>query len=343
MIVERKDEDDRTLEEHTKLIFNRADRNLKFDMELPTEGKRLAFLDVDMDIIDEKIEYRWYMKEMHSGNYMTWQGHGSYVCKKNFVINRFACIKERCNTDRAMRISMYRITELLIRAGYPLDHILEWAKLGLNKAANIVKEPWEEKTKNKSIMKLPYISDECNYNIKKQIKSINMEVELVNNKYKRIRALNKYPVGFNKTKCGCETCEALPEGQVCDDCRVVYEIQCLECANTDGDAGVTYVGKANTTLGVRMRKHISDVKTQRGSALTDHIKGKHAELSIRNPTEFYNSFKIEILNKEESCVDNHIKEACTINKKKPKMNRKEEKEDWEVPIVVDTELFGKCH
>ena len=325
------------IEDTIKSIYNSVDVDIKFEMEIPTDQSRLAFLDTDLEIVDEFVEYRWYMKEMHSGNYMTWQGHGSMVTKKNFVINRFACIRERCNTDRALKISMYRITELLIRAGYPLKKIMDWSKIGLNKVKNNDKETWKDKTENKCILKLPFITDECNRNIKKQIKKLDMEVELVNSKYKRIRAINKYPEGFKKTKCGCLACDALPEGQLCEECRVVYEIKCKECSNEEP---TKYIGKTNNTLGMRLKNHISDVTLQKNSPLVDHLKERHGNKIISNTLEFYDCFGVNVLHKDVSTVNNHIKEAYEINKQKPKLNRKEEKEDWEVPIVLAKNMFA---
>ena len=306
------------LPEHKRVIldmFNSADAALKYQIEEPSESSGLAFLDAELSVANDGfIMYKWYMKPVHSGNYMPYRGYNTTSCKRSFVINRFACLAQRCNTWNGLNESMEKMLALMQRNGYPFDFVVELARVGIDrimrdKPPNQTGKQIERDVKEKLVLKLPYVSDNCNRAVRNTLNKLGVDGVLINRKTKRMRSLVRYPLTGVRNKCGCQLCQMLPPGVDCLTNKVVYKMTCQKCEPW----GIyEYIGKANASIKARMSKHASDIRCGRSSALLDHIREKHPEVTNFNGGFLYRWFRVEILERNKNFVENHMQKAINI-------------------------------
>jgi hypothetical protein len=77
--------------------FNNITPEIQFTIEVPTGTERMPFLDVELYISENKIQYGWFIKPLHSGNLMRKDAFAPKKVKDNFIINSFFRIFTRCN------------------------------------------------------------------------------------------------------------------------------------------------------------------------------------------------------------------------------------------------------
>jgi hypothetical protein len=124
-----KDIDDVAQNERIVKTFNSINKNIQFTLEKGrTEENEIPFLDMEFFFGESGIDYRWYMKDLHSGNLMNYHSHGPMKSKKEFAIGRFRCAIERSSNKTEKEIAIKKITKLLTNNEYPLMFIAKSLK-----------------------------------------------------------------------------------------------------------------------------------------------------------------------------------------------------------------------
>jgi hypothetical protein len=289
-------------------IFNNITPEIQFTIEMPNTNERLPFLDVELYIKDNNIQYGWFIKPLHSGNLMRKDAYAPQKVKDNFIINSFFRIFTRCNNSKDKEEATNKMYKLLIKNLFNNIEINRGLKRAVHKFNNISeKEPWKL---DQAILKTQFLSDIMNFDLKGRLQNHN--IKLVNKKFTRLTSLN--PREKIKSTCSCEVCKQVGDKYDCKTQKVVYAYKCLGCQEV-------YIGKTINTLLSRHKQHKAAIKKddKAKSALADHMGTcKYAW------DNGINGFQISILDKCRDNTDCLIQESRLINKHNPKMNRKNE-------------------
>ena len=312
-----------TNEEVANLVldtFNKVDDKIKFTMELPSKEKGLPFLDTSIYVRNNKIMYSWYMKEIHSGNLMNANSHAPSKTKRNFVINSFTRILDRCNNKPDEKASLQKMYKLLLKNGYNHNMISG----GLNMARKKKKKTPEEraafanKLAGTDILKLTFLDDNTSKLAQKICNKNGLNISVVNEKFTKMNRLNP---NYNKiVKCHCDLCKNLNKGFNCKSKKVVYQYECLECQKC-------YVGKTVNPIKKRHYQHT------RGVALNMIYESALAEHEIKeHPLRSHDisNYKLSILQRGFNNVDTSLREGELIAKMKPELNRKHESRTFNI-------------
>jgi hypothetical protein len=290
-------------------IFNSVTPEIQFTIETQAKGSRMPFLDTELYVEGDKINYGWYIKGVHSGNLMRVDAYAPKQMKDNFIINSFCRIFTRCNNSRDTEVSVNKMYKLLQKNGYdPLD-----INKGLKKAvhkfnSNSERVKWD---KGEAIFKMQFKSDLVNKGAKSLLSG--MGVKLVNKKFIRLSSLNP-KLTNNTNRCTCNICIMVGDKFSCNTKQVVYKYTCLGCQEC-------YIGKTINSVKDRHKQHrAAMVKLDANkSALVEHMS--NCSYAFDKDIEAY---KLSILEKCNDNVDTLIREAWWINKLSPKLNRKNE-------------------
>jgi hypothetical protein len=310
-----KDIDDVAQNERILKTFNSINKNIQFTLEKGrTEENEIPFLDMEFFFGESGIDYRWYMKDLHSGNLMNYHSHGPMKSKKEFAIGRFRCAIERSSNKTEKETAIKKITKLLTNNEYPLIFIAKSLKDTIDRMTNTTTTRDKLKfSKGGMPIKVPFISDRANNKIKTAIKNSELELQLVNTKNTNIQSLGTKQ---GAQKCmKCTLCDKLPETLNCRTQNIVYSYKCNKCPED-----TSYIGKTNNTIRDRHRNHRKCFKDKdiKGSAMAEHMFKKHNMDNVC----FDDAFEFNMLSKVNSNINTNLKEGNLINKLKPKLNRK---------------------
>jgi hypothetical protein len=289
-------------------IFNEVTPEIQFTIEMPTDTERMPFLDVELYTEDNKIQYGWYMKTLHSGNLMRKDAYAPQKVKDNFIINSFFRIFTRCNNVKDKELATNKMYKLLIKNLYNNIEVNRGLKRAVHKFNNFIeKEPWKLE---QAILKTQFLSDIMNFDLKGRL--LNHNIKLVNKKFIRLTSLN--PREKINSTCTCDICKQIGDKYNCKTQKVVYAYKCLGCQEF-------YIGKTINTIVSRHKQHKAAIKKddKQKSALADHM----GSCKFAHDNGIC-AFQISILDKCRDNTDCLIQESRLINKLNPKMNRKNE-------------------
>ena len=294
--------------EEVLTTFNNVTPEIQFTIEMPNNIERMPFLDVELYIEDNKIQYGWYMKTLHSGNLMRKDAYAPQKVKDNFIVNSFFRIFTRCNNSKDKETATNKMYQLLIKNLYNNVEVNRGLKRAVHKFNNFTeKEPWKL---DQAILKTQFLSDIMNFDLKSRL--LNHNIKLVNKKFIRLTSLN--PKEIIPSTCTCSICKQVGDKYNCKTQKVVYAYKCLGCQEI-------YIGKTINTISSRHKQHKAAIKKEdkQKSALADHMGT--CKFAFDNGI---NAFQISVLDKCRDNTDCLIQESRLINKMYPKMNRKNE-------------------
>jgi hypothetical protein len=310
-----KDIEDKAQNDRILKTFNSINKNIQFTLECGSKDNNdIPFLDMEFFFGESGIDYRWYMKDLHSGNLMNYHSHGPMKSKKEFAIGRFRCAIERSSNKTEKNMAIKKITKLLINNEYPLLFIAKSLKDTIDRMNNKMGPRDKLKfAKGGMPIKIPFISEGANSKIKKAIRKSELDLQLVNTKNTNIQSLGSKQGAIKCMKCNI--CEKLPETLNCKTQNIVYSYKCRKCPDD-----TIYIGKTNNTIRDRNRNHRKCFKDKdtRGSAMAEHMYKKHNMDNIC----FDEAYEFNMLSKVNSNINTNLKEGSLINKLKPKLNRK---------------------
>ncbi len=290
--------------------FNKECKKIKFTIETPNENGYIPFLDSMIKLEKNKIMYKWYQKELHSGNLIHFDSQLPISNKKNYAINTFRTLLKRNNCITELNKSIKFVCNQLWDNGFPDNIITDCLKIAMFAGPKIDNN--NNKNKNdsyKTCIKLPYINENINSKVQKMIRKNNINIKLINTKDNEPKKLgNKIE---NKSCTGCSLCNLFNIKNYCLTHKVIYDIECQLCKNH-------YIGRTMRPLHNRIKEHLADWKNiESKGALGHHMKNSH-----NLDTVSLNLIKIKILDHSRNTPDNIIKEAFSILKNKPELNRK---------------------
>ena len=296
-VVPNSDEAYRTL-----TYLNSKHPTIKFELELPDSDGYLPILDIQMKIDDNgQIHHRLYRKKASKNITLHFNSHHPRTVKKAIITNelRRATL---CSSlaHRPEAISMTRTK--LRRNGYP-DLLTD------NACKNKQKKPKKKPNADNTLftLKIPFISDTFNYNVRQILNKHNIPARLTNTPGLTLRKLSTKKQQRTNATCNKRTC---PAPTICQRTNIVYEATCNICQQT-------YIGQTTRRLHERAREHMTAATNgQRSSALGEHYADTHP-----NATP---DLSFKILKQNNDVLRLHIEEALCIQTLSPPLNRRQE-------------------
>jgi hypothetical protein len=295
-------------------VFNSIEPEIKFTMENTIDGE-LPFLDCKLMVNTNKIEYKWYIKALHSGNLLNYHSHVPMRMKHDFIMGRFLCVLRRSSNDRYSTESVEKLTKLLENNEFPENMIRQNLRRAIKKYNT---PPTENDNANREIFKthMPLrirFDNDTTYGTKtRTVKNNDLELVPVCSKTRKINTLGYRPKINNR----CGTC-VLCKFQKDIDCRathLVYSYTCTICNES-------YVGRTITTMAARHGGHTGAIRNNKikESALALHLNQchEHVDNSKQNIP-----FRLKIITKCRDTADTMVAEALIIAERKPSINRK---------------------
>jgi hypothetical protein len=292
--------------------FNSIHPKIQFTIERPPQSGFLPYLDIQINIRDNYVVYKWFMKDFHSLNSLNKYSHISSSCKFNFITNRIKSVQRRCNTEDGLKISLFKLTTLFKHNDFNDNDIANaWSHIYKQKSTNKKQNTKTNYTRN-NLLSLPFISDRANRKINKAIIKNKLPITLINIPGRKLKTFGR--LQNSSDKCiDCTICDLLPNSYNCQHKHLVYSFKCTLC-------GEQYIGQTNRRFKDRFIEHERSItKSNHTSALSEHLQKYHPTSSktIKN-------YILSILDRQKDSISTAISESLHIKKHSPKINRKDE-------------------
>ena len=286
-------------------IFNSVNEKNQFTVDIPENKAAISFLDIEIKIVNRDIEYKWHVKPCHSNNSLRKSSWIPSFVKTNYIRNSIKTVTDRCS-DKSLR------EEALSRLNSRFEHN-GFYNVKLDQKRKKSKEA-ENNPRDKCYLKLDFISDSLNRQIKNILKDYDFPIQMVSIPAKPL----KFALSQNKKEnkhSQCHICDHLPERYGCWERFLVYKFICIVCNQF-------YIGETCRPFYLRYKEHQRSLNNNDSiSALSQHVLNAHSQQKI-----VLTDFNLDILIQCRSPVETRLAEARAIDNQKPHLNRKHEKE-----------------
>ena len=106
----------RNLPQEIHKTFNNVNDKIKFTLEKPE--KSLTFLDMTIEINQNRVDYSWYEKPCHSQNSLKQDSFVPNHVKKNFVTNYMERVRNRCSNPKLENAAVAKLKHKLKKNGH---------------------------------------------------------------------------------------------------------------------------------------------------------------------------------------------------------------------------------
>ena len=279
---------------------NSQHQTIKFEMELPDEENYLPILDLKIAITsDGTIDRKLYSKPANKGITLHYESHHPSSTKNAMIRNELQRA-EQCSTTANRTAAVTTTIDKLSRNGYPK----KWL------TAKKQRRKKKDKTKPSFTLRIPFVSDQLNHQIKRTLKRHGIPARLVNPRGQTIKDLTKPRKAKTTKKCSSKLC---PAPDICHRSNVVYLATCTLCNET-------YVGMTTRKLHDRAYEHLlSARKRTNKTAIGDHYRERHPE---EKGKEVKPSVTFKIIKHQRDLLRLHIEESMAIKQLKPTLNRR---------------------
>ena len=277
--------------------INKKHPTIKFELELPDEDGFLPILDLKIKILpDGQLTHKLYTKPANKGITLHANSHHPRAVKAAVIGNEFKRAVEN-STPNFEQISKASITSKLLRNGYTTEQIA--------RANGPARRRRETQSKRKLVLKVPYISDKANGQIRAALRKNKIDARLVNPRPRTVLELGKK----RRKMDGCKMRNCPTPYLRCCACFVVYEVTCQLCKEK-------YIGSTTRQIHTRASEHLQAArKHDHASAMGEHYAKSHPAAAPNL------SFAI-IQTTEQDELRLRIAEAYAIKTRKPKLNRR---------------------
>jgi len=225
--------------------FNSLNPSIKFTLESPSPNTWLPFLDLQLRVSNNFLQFCPFVKPFHSGNCLHYLSHHPPHVKSNFIKNQFLKIKKHSSSySLALEASNLFITKLLSN-GYPHSFIMSCKNNSFHKSK-------PKPSTNLVNLKLPFIHPSISRKIKKCIKSSNLPVRLIESSGPSITSLVTKSSSISCSTLNCKFCPLLSNNSSCLINFVVYKLSCKFCSDF-------YIGQTFRKISIRLKEHLSSI------------------------------------------------------------------------------------
>jgi hypothetical protein len=302
-------------------IFNSVLPQIQFTIEEKNSEGWLAFLDCQVHVNQGNYKYKWYQKDLHSGNMLNEKSNVPTSVKHSFIINRFWCVLDRSNILSELNISINKMYGLMVQNLYDNKTITQCLNTALDKF-NSCQTSRQNNFKTDLLHKVPIKLKFTNQGNQNKLKNLchnsRLKLKFCNEKFLKLKHLG-YRSPAPKLCKGCKLCTMLSPKANCNTARCVYQYTCKICK-------AVYIGHTINAIKIRHRAHscqFNKTSTIVRSALSAHFA--HAHSHVPFSIDGYDLSIIKIVN---DIVNLKIAEALCIESLKPSLNRKWERADY---------------
>lgn len=225
------------------------------------------------------------------------------------------------NTEN-QQYSEKMVNELLLNNGYE-SRVLE--NLKNKKHRKSKKRKVEGKT---SMLKLPFLSDQCTARIKRAAHKYKIPVHVVTTPGRKLKDILTSSKPLDKPKCpnnNCKTCAALKSSKgKCTDSNVIYHMNC-EMNNCQTIDKGHYDGETLRPTHYRFSEHYNAARNPTAKSYADKSWAKH--YAEHHPGCKEPKIGIEIVGHCSTTNERKIREARLILKNNSDLNDKNEQSD----------------
>lgn len=285
--------------------LNQKHPTIKFELELPDAEGYLPILDLKLKIQqDGTIIHKLYTKKANKGITLHADSHHPTAVKTAVIKNEYKRATENSTAD-LIQTSREQITNKLLSNGYTIEGI---ARAQRRRPARHRHNSQEKQL----VLKIPYISDKVNGQVRNSLKKNNIKARVVNPRPPTLLQLSKKKK--EPERCRMRDCP-IPYLRCCSR-YIVYQAFCDLCPPPDND----YIGSTKQQLHSRAQQHINAAKHHdRTYALGEHYAIKHPNPAITPRITFR---ILQTTPPDELRL--RIVEAYAIQVMKPALNRKRE-------------------
>ena len=293
---------------------NKLNPDIQFTYECLDEIPYLDLL-VSIDTSNSSPLFNIYYKPTNLGIFINYNSHHPKNIILNTAKNEYKRALKNCSNDELKSAAFKRISYTLLDNDFPkdvIDSILE----------DVIKQEYaeketKEKFESKTIISLPYISEQCVRKVKQEVRKRGLQ-DVVRVVFKPGTTLKQSLVKtkFNPTKCtsrSLETCNLCQQyGRYkykdCETKSVVYLLECSLCSEI-------YVGETARPFRERTREHQLSIRNKEEKAFGLHYKVSHKGQAVPSLP-----FKASLLRSCKDEPDRKLWEAEYIKYKSPSIN-----------------------
>ena len=261
--------------------LNSQDQNIKFTIEQQKEDQ-LPFLDVNVILQDDgSLKTKVYRKPTHTDQYLNWESNHHLEHKRSVVRSLMRRAEKVVSDSEDKKEEIKHVKDVLRSNGYK-----NWAfEIPKRKQETNKNEQPTRSNQQKIPVGIPYISG-------------------LSEKLQRIFRSHGIP-SYHKPQNTLRSLLVRPKDKTPKEkqCGLIYSFTCKECETE-------YIGETARSLGTRFKEH-TDGKHP-NSDIQEHITNTGHQVSIND---------IEIVSKENKDFQRKIREAVTIHKRQPNLNR----------------------
>ena len=204
-------------------LLNSQNPNIKFKIELPKNGNQLSLLDLTITTESDDVKFDFYKKIVKKDIFINYKSNISNSTKMAIVRNERDRIKSHCSNPNTANFHLKQFEETLKVNDFPETFIQSSRRTKKMKHTEKKKD-----NKDKCYLKLPFISEKVNYQIKKVFQREDLNIGLAQKSYTLRNALKNHTK--YETKCQLTSCP-IQNNELCFKKNVIYKISCLKCKN----------------------------------------------------------------------------------------------------------------
>ena len=279
-------------------ILNSQNENVKFEIELPSNDNCLSLLDFTISTNNSRPSFEFYKKSARKNTFVHFRSNIANGTKMAIIRNERNRITERCTNPNSKNEHLQNFDNILRLNGYP-ESFIHRSKQGTTKTSRNINT-----NNDKCYLKMPFISEKVNFKIKRILKAEKLSIGLAQKSTTTLRSVLRSRHNTDNN-CRMSACP-IRNNKICFQTNVVYQVTCSKCQNF-------YIGSTIRPLHVRIKEHV----TRDSSSIFKHLtKCDTKEITTT------------ILARERDNANIRLMEAQLINKYAPRINTKEEQEQY---------------
>ena len=236
------------------------DKLIKLALDYPECNDDFGpFLNVEVKIERAgTVNTRLYRKPQKKLLTLNAHSHHPNPVKEHTVLNMYRTAKSVSSNTENEKHSEKMVDELLINNGYE-RRVLERIKMTKPKTSKL-----KGNGTNKSMLKLPFLSDQCTARIKRAADKHKIPIRVVTTPGRKLKNILTSSKPLDKTQCpnnNCKTCAALKSGGKCTDANVYYHMNCAmyDCQAVERGHYDGVRHRFRPIYGVSLNKAVSDI------------------------------------------------------------------------------------
>ena len=107
--------------------INKVEPRIKFTVERERE-KKLPFLDIDIERLDDRLKTKVYRKETHTQRYLEWRSNHSKACKLGVLKGLIHRAHLLCDEKEDLEEELAILRDVFIANGYPKGLVIKTIK-----------------------------------------------------------------------------------------------------------------------------------------------------------------------------------------------------------------------